>query len=333
MNSYTDIWLDLESTHLLNGYKFRLLPNESSVEIFLGVKFPNRDRFIGIKVPSRICDGYTFNFQLNGLKVERVQDEFDSSSNLINLVLTDSTFSDLFDSVIFDIFNFLRPSIEKNIALKRFMERIKTWQSCFEGKIPEGLNQDEQQGLFGELVVLRVLLNSGIPPLKAFESWVGGKKKPRDFQLKDWALEVKTSSGSGPFKLKINGERQLDSHLFNELFLYHIVLESMIDFGESLPDIVAEIKTTLADVHSHQNEFKLKLKDWRYEDQHVGLYSKTTYVIRSSSIYKIEKDFPRIEEQDLRAGVGEVAYSISVSGLSQYLSNIESLTLRLKANE
>ena len=55
-----------------------------------------------------------------------------------------------------------------------------------------------------------------------------------------------------------------------------------------------------------------------YLDTHESKYSRTGYSIRDSKIFLIADDFPRIKEEELRNGVGDVKYSILVAECSDY---------------
>lgn len=46
---------------------------------------------------------------------------------------------------------------------------------------------------------------------------------------------------------------------------------------------------------------------------HAARYVNTGYVIRETNFFNVVKGFPRIVEDDLRKGVGDVSYSISVA--------------------
>jgi len=58
------------------------------------------------------------------------------------------------------------------------------------------------------------------------------------------------------------------------------------------------------------NIFKLKLLEAGYYDIHKPLYREMGYNIRKKNIYFITDDFPRITEQQIPKGVGDVRYSI-----------------------
>jgi Putative PD-(D/E)XK family member, (DUF4420) len=65
-----------------------------------------------------------------------------------------------------------------------------------------------------------------------------------------------------------------------------------------------------------------------YLDVHVTRYEKIGYIIREHNYFKVEAGFPRIIESDLRNGIGDVRYTISVAECKRF-SIIESEVIAL----
>ncbi len=57
----------------------------------------------------------------------------------------------------------------------------------------------------------------------------------------------------------------------------------------------------------------MKLFEVGYFDIHKPIYKNTGYNIRQESIYKVEGEFPRITENEIRHGIGDVKYSIIIA--------------------
>ncbi|RYZ76980.1 MAG: PD-(D/E)XK motif protein, partial [Proteobacteria bacterium] len=139
------------------------------------------------------------------------------------------------------------------------------------------------------------------------------------FQFGRWAIEAKTSKGNNHQKVTINGERQLDTTNFESLFLYHLSLEELQRAGQTLNQIVDEIRVRLIGHNVVLTCFECKLIEASYFDHHRELYEYLGYLIRSESCYKVESSFPRFEEKDIPSGVGDVKYSITLSQCSPFL--------------
>lgn len=129
---------------------------------------------------------------------------------------------------------------------------------------------------------------------------------------------MKTTHGNNHQKVHISSERQLDITNLDNLFLNHLSLEIRQQSGESLNQIVDAVIGLLSSDFTALNQFRRKLIEAGYFDHHRQLYTDIGYFIRQDDYYKVENQFPRIEESDIRNGVGDVKYSIIVSQCNDY---------------
>ena len=67
------------------------------------------------------------------------------------------------------------------------------------------------------------------------------------------------------------------------------------------------------------NVFNNKLLEIGYFNKHRNLYDEKCYQIRDENFYKIKGDFPRINEKEIRKGIGDVKYSIILALCNEYL--------------
>jgi len=141
----------------------------------------------------------------------------------------------------------------------------------------------------------------------------------RDFQYNDWALEVKTSAGNNHQKVSISSERQLDETLLENLYLFHLSVEVSKGNGENLNNKISSIRQIFETNAIALNIFNAKLLEAGYFDKHAEIYKERCYQVRLENYFKIEKDFPRIKENEIRAGVGDVKYSVILSQCNEYL--------------
>jgi hypothetical protein len=150
--------------------------------------------------------------------------------------------------------------------------------------------------------------------------------------MNNWALEVKTTHGNNHQKVQISSERQLDTTHLDKLFLYHLSLEKIQESGETLNQIIASINNILNADTIALNRFKSKLYEAGYFEQHYTLYDSIGYFIRQDNFYIVENEFPRIQENEIRSGVGDVKYSIIISQCEAFIqteqSVFETLTLQ-----
>jgi len=313
------IWIQLEANNSAVPGLFKLrYSNTSKCDVFLGLKYPETHRMLILKAPLTIGKEFNFRYEFRGLKFDKIYDPDDSKYILLNLVLVDKQFEDVFDTLVADVLSAVINETDIKVILKNYSNRLIKWQSLFERFKQQGLTPEEQRGLFGELFFLRKFLQIYSDFQYIVTSWTGPEKQVRDFQSGSWAVEVKTTHGNNHQKVQISSERQLDTTNLEDLLLYHISLEQQQNSGETLNDIVDSVIDILSTEIIALNKFKSKIYEVGYFDLQRNLYETVGYHIRQDEFYKVEKDFPRIEENDLRTGVGDVKYSIILSQCAQF---------------
>lgn len=320
MERIKEIWNQLESeqTPVLGYLKIRYSIN-SNCDVFLGIKYPENYRMFIVRTPFLIGKEFNLKYEFRGLKFEKIYDPDDSNFLLLNLVLVDKQFVEIFDSLVLDVLKNIINESEIKLILKNYSNRLVKWQSLFERFNQQGLTPEEQRGLFGELLFLRKFLQNNADYNSVINSWVGCEKQIRDFQFSNWSVEVKTTSGNNHQKVNISSERQLDVSNLENLFLFHVSLDVRRQSGETLNQIVDSISEIVNSDFTILSSFKNKLLEGGYFEKHRDIYESTGYFIRQEFYYKVEKDFPRIEERDIRNGVGDVKYSIIMSHCSSFI--------------
>ncbi len=294
----------------------------SNVPFYIYGTFQYPERYYGI--------AFTFS---NDIRIDI--SSFDNLRELKVILLTDTTFLNSHLMIIQllhpnsrDIFatlceNLIQSIIKLNTEQKicrTVVNQLEKWKILFEKNNSTGLTSAEQQGLYGELHFLqKFLAKNCTPPCDVLHTWVGVDKAMRDFQGSTWAVEVKTTSTNNPQKVTINGERQLDETLLENLFLYHFSVEVSNGNGQTLCQKIAAIRKKLENDTPALSLFNTKLFEAGYLDKHESFYQDRFYQVRNENFYKIENDFPRIKENELRRGVSDVKYSIILAMYDEYL--------------
>lgn len=322
MERIKKIWIQLEANNSAVPGLFKLRYSKTSkCDVFLGLKFPETHRMLILKAPLTIGKEFNFRYEFRGLKFDKIYDPDDSKYILLNLVLVDKQFKDVFDTLVADVLSAVINETDIKLILKNYSNRLIKWQSLFERFKLQGLTPEEQRGLFGELFFLRKFLQINSDFQDIVTSWTGPEKQIRDFQSGSWAVEVKTTYGNNHQKVQISSERQLDTTNLLDLFLYHISLEQQQNSGETLNDIVDSVIDILSAEMIALNKFKSKIYEVGYFDLQRHLYKNIGYHIRQDEFYKVENDFPRIEENDIRTGVGDVKYSIILTQCTPFATS------------
>lgn len=235
--------------------------------------------------------------------------------NVLEVVLVATEFEDLFDALVDDIIERILPMQSVDEVVVCVADRIRKWQSFLQTR-NEGLSRERQRGLFGEIHVLQCLAQL-LGPGRALGGWVGPSGAPQDFSVGGVAVEVKTSSGKNPQRLRITSERQLDDSNLAGLVLWHVSTDERVGVGSTLPEIVALTRMEMAKsglVHL----FEDGLLQAGYHTIHASRYV-TGYSLRDEHRFLVAPGFPRIVESDCPSGLGDVKYSIELGALTDFV--------------
>jgi hypothetical protein len=319
MTRIDQIWKELESDPSLpHGILYRRYSAAILPDVFIAWQNPEKIRCIAVFVNADINLRLTEFSNLKDINVELKADESEHRRKILFLRLINRQHSNIFSVLCEDLIASVAGINNENQLVKELFNRFIKWKSLFDKASQQGLTAEEQRGLYGELYFLRQFLQVSPDFLYTIQSWVGPEKQIKDFQYHDWSVEVKTTHGNNHQKIHVNSERQLDTSGLNHLFLYHISLETKQQAGETLNHIVRSISDILAQDMASYNRFRIKLLEAGYFDGQNHIYDYNGYIIRQECFYKVENTFPRIEEADVRNGVGDVKYSIIASQFSEY---------------
>src|SRR5262249_40184903 len=102
------------------------------------------------------------------------------------------------------------------------------------------------------------------------------------------------------------------------LVLFHLSVDERQGSGETLAAVVTDVRALLAEEAAAGQEFERRLREVGYLDCHSDTYGSVGYTIPETNPFGVLGDFPRIVEADLRRGVGDVRYTISVAECKHY---------------
>jgi hypothetical protein len=308
------IWDDLANDKsLTNGLLFRRYSGAVKPDVFVALQHPEKFLCVYVAI-SKTSEVNISNFSnLQEIQVDLFASPNEADKSILIFKLLNFEHKDIFSVLCEDLIASISEETNEKRIIREVFNRFEKWKSLFSKIGLQGLNPEEQRGLFGELYFLRKFLKLNSDFLAVINTWAGTEKQIRDFQSGCWAVEVKTTYGNNHQKVHISSERQLDITNLEDLFLYHISLEQQQNSGETLNDIVDSVIEILRTEIIALNKFKGKIYEVGYFDLHRNLYESIGYHIRQDVFYKVENDFPRIEENDLRIGVGDVKYSIILS--------------------
>ena len=314
MNTKIDnIWEELENDSscynlLYKRYSAKVIPN-----VYIALKAPEKFRCIAANISSSFIIDYDKLNQFKDIKIETMKDEKNPDKQFFLILLLNSQLKDIFSTLCRDLVCKISQINDEKILVDKLYDRLFEWQLLFEKLGTQGLSENSQRGLYGELYFLRKHLSKNSDYQMCLNSWMGPEKAIQDFQYSDWAVEVKTTHGKNHQKIQINSERQLDDSIIPKIYLYHLSLDSRKDYGETLNSIIKDIIDILSTDSIATHTFKVKLINAGYFERHSNIYNDAGYQIRNENIYSVTGSFPRITEKQIPGGVGDVKYSIILS--------------------
>lgn len=322
MKSKIDIiWEELEAdSSFRTGILFKGYSTLVILDVYVALRAPEKLRCIAAHIKKENApEVQTWN-KFKDIKVEVLPDDRNPAKYYLLILLLSQQHKDIFSVLCEDLISQVTAILDEKVLIKELLNRLAKWQTMFERLGQQGLTAEAQRGLYGELYFLRKFLSSSTEKSYCITSWQVPSNTVQDFHHGNWAVEVKTTHGNNHQKIPISSERQLDNSVVPNIFLFHISLDVRNNYGESLNDIVEWIENYLVNDFPKLNSFRLKLFEVGYFDIHKPIYQNTGYNIRQETIYRVEGEFPRIMENEIRNGVGDVKYSIVISDCLSFVT-------------
>ena len=146
------------------------------------------------------------------------------------------------------------------------------------------LSEDQEIGLFGELVALDRLID-GVGETKALAAWLGPRAEEHDFVLGEADVEVKTTRSERRIHV-IHGLGQLTPTPGRPLHLMSVQVTGAgaAGNGETLPELIERIRRRL---RSGRTDFDDRLTDCGWEDAQADRLYTTRLLVRSID-YRID---------------------------------------------
>lgn len=196
--------------------------------------------------------------------------------------------------------------------LRVFLGRIRAWQE-FMRKGAQALSPETEIGLIGELTLLRAIIDSGVPPALAIESWVGPLDGIQDFVLGTGALEVKATLSAAGFPAKIGSLEQLDDSTRQPLFVAGTRLRQT-DSGQNLPEFVEAMRFEIKGEAEAERLLAERLLAAGYFDAHADRYPRR-FALAGTRVLQVTEAFPRLTSGTVPAGIMSAKYEIDLDKL------------------
>ena len=303
-------WNSLRDSADASGWRSISIATVGTCFLRAGLSFPEKNEALlasfsssAIPIGEKLPDG-------QGFAVSRVEP---CEDGLTWLALTRSSYGslELFAAMVADVSHTMEieSGVDETRLLKVFLGRIRAWQE-FMRKGAQALSPESEIGLVGELTVLRAVIDAGVSPATAIESWVGPLDGVQDFELGTGSLEVKTTLSATGFTAKIGSLEQLDDSLRQPLFLVGARLRQS-ETGQRLPELVAEMHDVIAGEAEAVRLLSERLIAAGYFDAHADRYSRRLS-LHDIRIIEVTEFFPRLTPGNLPLGITKATYEIDL---------------------
>ncbi|MGB4101272.1 MAG: PD-(D/E)XK motif protein [Alphaproteobacteria bacterium] len=308
------VWRALANDQYGEGWRTIPISIRAPCTLFAGRRMPNGDEavLIGFRTHVTISDAHLPQGQ--GFEVIRLKIDPTGDDQLI-LALARRTGASLefFGMMADDLVNLVDcwTTNEEVGLLQRFLGRIRAWQDFMDRRKEGVLSEEAEQGLFGELVELNRMIETGFPKKSVLGAWQGPVDGLHDFTLGDGSIEVKTTLSVGIFPATISSLEQLDENLRQPLFIAAVRL-ALDSSGITLPSMANIIREKLQDDMASLELFEVCLIQAGLLPTALTNYTRRFLHI-TSSIFEVRGDFPRLTHANVCPAIRRAHYEVDLS--------------------
>lgn len=323
-----DPWKDIQAPIFPDLVNARRVDAELEWDFFWG-RGPDRSIYLTLAHTQEASPRHSLP-RLRGIEMS-VTTASDEDKRILSFKLLDLAQRDIFYSLCRDIVAATRQAETEPEAVSIALARTWRWHYLLRGGGATLLSPEEQKGLIGEMLVLERLLLPRIGPVPAVTAWRGPLGAPKDFQVGQVAIEVKSHS-AGMRDVTIANEDQLDESNIETLLLCAIELNEELgtsgrginvrDLAQHLTDQLSSLDPRAAELF----EGRLEAAGLRIEDD----YSESMWLEGANALYSVSENFPRLLRKELRQGVSKVRYVISLVDCEPYMVSPSHLDAALK---
>jgi hypothetical protein len=318
-NLLEKLWLEIEASEKprQSGWIRRRTTPSAAVAVHAAVSCDGGKRSLMIDIPITAL-GRLQNLPITGgLSVTLVPplEGAPPEQRCLAVELEDIQFSDIFSVFCLDLVDGISRCTKINDAIVLILQRLVRWQE-FLSNATDGLSNNAIVGVFGELWFLRTMLVplAGIGLIK---SWTGAQRDPQDFIVPGiGAVEVKTSTARVLSSVRIHGERQLDDSGLGCLFLACLRLEPAGIEGESLNDVINDLRRLATNASEFSSTFDRLLAEVGWMERHVHRYEQLRFHVAQRRFFRVDTRFPRLLTGALPSGVSDVSYQLDLRACS-----------------
>ena len=226
-------------------------------------------------------------------------------------VLEDKSLSEIFVKFCWDLIECSRKVVDPEVAI---LVQYKKWRLMFAKWSGDGMSDQAQKGLLGELLYLRELIDV-MGAESALMAWQGPEGCDQDFEFETGWAEVKTVKLSAT-EVSISSLQQLERADDGKLVVYFADKDgSKSETSKSVKDAVTDIVHQI-DNPVYRDLFECKLARTGY----FGCNSEfCKYRVVKRLMYSVVKGFPRVTPESVPAEIATAQYAISLPAIQRFL--------------
>jgi hypothetical protein len=307
-------WQNILNANKNRGFKSLRISSGCIPDLFLGID-NNKNRCLLLFLPNQI------DIKLKKSQKEKLQIEFIKSKNIILIMLTDTNFNDLFDDLIISLFSEIENLSDPVDYSKRLIAQYYKWSAFFEDKHNSKLSFEEIQGLWGELQILKELIeNKSIGHINyLLDSWRGPYDKSNDFVFEDKNLEIKTKDEFHTH-IRISSEFQLEREYSKGLELVVLTLKQDLGKGKSLHELIKEIVELIWDGLGDLSIFYHALLQKSLTVENSSEYDNYRFCLLSKQRFDCAgEEFPKLIRSNIPPEINNLKYKLQTTSLNDFL--------------
>ena len=310
---------DLVNKVEISDFRFIRLSPDCSPELNIGYS-SSLNRCLILELP------LGFNLSLNSVAKENLLIKHYKENNYIVIELTNNSYFDLFNDLILSFYNKIKDVQSPEDYSRDFIYSFSKWAEFFDEQREKKLSNEQIQGLFGELFILKEYLINSCPTEinTLLNSWKGPFNAPNDFEFDQKHVEVKTKIDSSIF-IKISSEFQLEKKSDKDLELKVVSVSKNLIEGKSVYDLLSIIVDY---VRANLGELSIiyhALNQIGVTIQSLKQYNNHRYIVKKIESFDAGmQDFPKLSISNIASEIYNVKYNLRVSDLEDYIIEIKS---------
>jgi hypothetical protein len=302
-----------------SGYEWRAvaLSISSPVRLLAAVREPDERITLLLEGSMGAAPSLKMRFETQGLSLAEQRRPLENVYRLA-LTLERNELKDIFEALCVDLVLVVSVLSTPVSAFAAVSKRLESWQACLRSR-KGALSLEEQTGLLGELVVLRII-SELTGHSAAVDAWKGPVDGIHDFVEGGDAVEVKSVLGTGTY-LHISHINQLEFAGLATLTLARVRFRQGQD-GRTLPSYIESLRREIADASPGTlQEFEDRLLRAGYLETEAPLYGSTLFSQESIFCYAVGESFPRLSRATIPPAIVDGSYILDEKSLSNFRRN------------